>query len=70
MPMPSLNANVASIPNHWPDRSGQTVVALQKLAAPSAMALACTPGIRKPAAAMVASANAHAYHFRPRPFSM
>ena len=36
----------------------------------SAMALACTPGIRKPAAMIVAMAKASAYHFRPMAFSM
>ncbi len=40
------------------------------LTALSAMALACTPGSRKPAAMTVATANAMAYHFRPMAFSM
>ena len=36
----------------------------------SAIALACTPGIRKPAAIIVARAKASAYRFRPIAFSM
>ncbi len=70
MPMPSLSACTDSRPMNWPSSGPHRAPPRQALMMLSAMALACTPGIRKPAAMMVATAKARAYHFRPMAFSM
>ncbi|KAG1530090.1 hypothetical protein G6F50_017552 [Rhizopus delemar] len=70
MPMPSFRACTDSMPKAWPSSGPHSAVPRQALMMLSAMALACTPGIRKPAAMIVAMAKASAYHFRPMAFSM
>ena len=70
MPMPSLAASRIGRPIHCPSIAPHRLVPRQALMALSAMALACTPGIKKPVAMMVATAKVSAYHFRPMAFSM